>query len=141
MTDHELAALTGPGMAPSRAIRVLSCLAHPTGSDARTPAGTVASLATPALAVAPLAAWWHLLVHPPTASNLLAVAAVVLTSLALAFLAHAARIATAVTARPLTGRASALREKARGAVYQRQIDPDAAGHSRPRAPCAAPAAA
>jgi hypothetical protein len=79
--------------------------------------------------------------HPPTASNMIAIAAVVLASLALAFLAHADRAATAVTARPLTGRASALREKARGAVYQRQINPDAAGHSRPRAPSAAPAAA
>jgi hypothetical protein len=101
----------------------------------------VGPLVTPAVAFAPLAASWQLLTHPPTASSMLAVAAVVLASLALAFLAHAARIATAVTARPLTGRASALREKARSAVYQRQIDPDAAGHSRPRAPSAAPAAA
>jgi hypothetical protein len=93
------------------------------------------------VAFAPLAAWWHLSTYPPTASSMLAVAAVVLASLVVAFLAHGARIATAVTARPLTGRASALREKARGAVYQRQINPDAAGHSRPRAPSAAPAAA
>lgn len=98
-------------------------------------------LGSPILAFGPLSAWWHLLTHPPTASSLLTVAAVVLASLALALLAHGARIATAVTARPLTGRASALREKARGAVYQRQIDPDAAGHARPRAPAAAPAAA
>jgi len=93
------------------------------------------------VAFAPLAASWHLLMHPSSAGTMLAVAAVVLASLALALLAHGARIATAVTARPLSGRASALREKARAAVYQRQIDPDAAGHARPRAPSAAPAAA
>lgn len=98
-------------------------------------------LGTTAAAVAPLSAWWNLLAHPPTSAAMLAVAAVVLAGLAVAFLAHGARIAAAVTARPLTGRASALREKARGAIYQRQLNPDAAGHSRPRAPSAAPAAA
>jgi hypothetical protein len=105
-------------------------------------AGTVALLRALALAFAPLAACWQLVAHPlMTPSGMLGFAAVVLAGLALAFLAHGARIAAAGTAHPLTGRASALREKARGAVFQRQLDPDAAGRSRPRAPSAVPAAA
>jgi hypothetical protein len=99
----------------------------------------------------PLIVCWQLVVHsaavplghqsPATPSGLLAFAALVLTGLALAFLAHSARIATAVTTSPLTGRASALREKSKGARFQRQLNPDAAGHTRPRAPGAVPAAA
>jgi hypothetical protein len=42
---------------------------------------------------------------------------------------------------PLVGRASALRQKSRGAAFLRQRDPDAAGRPRPRAPSAAPVAA
>jgi hypothetical protein len=93
---------------------------------------------------------WQLAVHstttpfghsPAASSGMLAVAALVLTGLALAFLAHAARIATAVTTRPLTGRATALRAKSRGARPQRALDPDAPGHIRPRAPGAVLAAA
>jgi hypothetical protein len=76
-----------------------------------------------------------------TPAGMLAFATIVLAGLALALLAHGARIAAAVTARPLSGRASALREKSRGAVFQRLLDPDAAGRTRPRAPSAAPAAA
>jgi hypothetical protein len=76
-----------------------------------------------------------------TGAGMLAFAAIVLAGLALAFLAHGARIAAAVTARPLSGRACALREKSRGAVFQRLLNPDAAGRTRPRAPSAAPAAA
>ncbi len=76
-----------------------------------------------------------------TPTGMLAFAALVLTGLALAFLAHGSRIAAAVTARPLSGRACALREKSRGAVFQRLLNPDAAGRTRPRAPSAAPAAA
>jgi Family of unknown function (DUF6412) len=34
-----------------------------------------------------------------------------------------------------------LRAKSLGAVFQRQLNPDAAGHVRPRAPGAVPAAA
>jgi Family of unknown function (DUF6412) len=75
-----------------------------------------------------------------TPTSMLAFAAIVLAGLALAFLAHGARTA-AVTARPLSARACALREKSRGAVYQRLLNPDAAGRTRPRAPSAAPAAA
>lgn len=98
----------------------------------------------------PLIVCWQLVVHsaatplgqsPATPSGLLAFAALVLTGLALAFLAHSARIATAVTTRPLTGRASALRQKSKGARFQRQLNPDEAGHTRPRAPGAVPAAA
>jgi hypothetical protein len=77
---------------------------------------------------------------PASPAGLLAVAAMVLTGLALAFLAHAPRI-SAVAAGPLTGRATALRAKARSAPAQRELDPDAPGHARPRAPAAVPAAA
>jgi Family of unknown function (DUF6412) len=102
----------------------------------------MAMLRALALALAPLAACWQVTAHSaPAPSGLLAAAAVVLAAIALTVVAHSARIATAVTSHPLTGRASALREKSRGAVFQRQLNPDAAGHSRPRAPSAVPAAA
>jgi hypothetical protein len=99
-----------------------------------------------ALAVAPLTlaivAAWQLVSHPHSGpSAMLAFAAVVLATLALALLAHGDRLTTALTAGPLTGRASALRAKSEGAVFQRQRNPDAAGHARPRAPGAVPAAA
>ena len=77
----------------------------------------------------------------PSASGLIALAAIALTGMIVGFLAHGARIAAAVTARPLTGRAAALREKSWSAAFQRQRDPDAAGRPRPRAPSAVPAAA
>jgi hypothetical protein len=70
----------------------------------------------------------------------MAVAAVALTGMLVAFLAHGARIAAAVTARPLV-RAAAQREKSWSAAFQRQLNPDAAGRVRPRAPSAVPAAA
>jgi uncharacterized protein DUF6412 len=76
----------------------------------------------------------------PSASGLMALAAVALTLMLVAFLAHGARIAAAVTARPLV-RAAALREKSWSAAFQRQLNPDAAGRPRPRAPSADPAAA
>ena len=105
-------------------------------------AATTASFRALVLVLVSLAACWPILAHrPATASGVLAVAAVALAGLALAFLAHAARLGIAVTSRPLTGRASALREKSRGAVFQRQLNPDSAGHARPRAPGAVPAAA
>jgi Family of unknown function (DUF6412) len=95
-------------------------------------------------AVAQLISYWlpagHAAATAPSASGLMALAAVALTGMLVAFLAHGARIAAAVTARPLTGRAVALREKAWSAAFQRQLDPDAAGRTRPRAPSAAPAA-
>lgn len=77
---------------------------------------------------------------PPSASGLMALAAIALTAALVAFLAHGARIAAVVTARPLV-RAVALREKSWSAAFQRQLDPDAAGRARPRAPSAVPAAA
>ena len=77
----------------------------------------------------------------PSASGLMALAALVLAGMLAAFLAHGARIAAAVTARPLTGRAAALRYKSWAAAFQRQLNPDAPGRARPRAPSAAPAAA
>src|SRR5260370_25969461 len=70
----------------------------------------------------------------------MALAAIALTGMLVAILAHGARIAAAVTARPLTGRAAALREKSWSAAFQRHRDPNAAGRPRPRAPSAVPAA-
>jgi len=76
----------------------------------------------------------------PSASGLMAVAAIALAGMLAAFLAHGARIAAVVTARPLV-RAATLREKSWSAAFQRQLNPDAAGRARPRAPSAVPAAA
>jgi hypothetical protein len=74
-------------------------------------------------------------------SGLVAVAAIALTIVLAALVSQGARIAAAVMARPLTGLATALREKSWSAAFQRQLDPDAAGRARPRAPSAVPAAA
>ncbi len=88
-----------------------------------------------------LAGYWQEASHAVTSpSGLMALGAVVLTGMLVAFIAHGARITAAVTARPLTGRAVALREKSWSAAFQRQRDPDAAGRARPRAPSAVPAA-
>ncbi len=95
-------------------------------------------------ALTQLASLWPMASHgasSPSASGLMALAAIALTGMLVAFLAHGARIAAAVTARPLTGRAAALREKSWSAAFQRNTDPDAAGRARPRAPSAVPAAA
>jgi hypothetical protein len=73
-----------------------------------------------------------------------AVAALAITVLAGAVavcLASGVLLGRASAAVPLISRASALREKSRGAAFLRQRDPDAAGRPRPRAPSAAPAAA
>lgn len=91
-----------------------------------------------------VAAFWLPAGHaagPPSASGLMTVAAVALTAMLAAFLARGGRIAAVLTARPLTGRAAALRRKSWSAAFQRQLNPDAAGRARPRAPSAAPAAA
>jgi hypothetical protein len=69
-----------------------------------------------------------------------AVLAAVLTGLVAVTIAAGARIAQAVTAAPLRGRAAGLQEKSWSAAFLRQCDPDAAGRPRPRAPSAAPAA-
>ena len=98
--------------------------------------------------VAAHALWWPALSVPVLApdgltapSGLIAVAAIALAGIALSVLARAARIAGTVAASPLSGRATALRRKSWCAVYQRLLNPDAAGHARPRAPSAVPAAA
>jgi hypothetical protein len=79
-------------------------------------------------------------VAAPSGSGLMAVATVALACMLVAFLAHGARIAAAVTTRPLV-RAATLRGKSSSAAFQRQLNPDAAGRARPRAPSAVPAAA
>ncbi len=93
-------------------------------------------------ALLPVVTGSQLIAHPElTPTGMLAFAALVLAGLALAFVAHGARVGAAVTARPLSALACALREKSRGAVFQRLLNPDAAGRTRPRAPSADPAAA
>jgi hypothetical protein len=74
-------------------------------------------------------------------SGLLVLAAITLTGMLVALLAHSARVAAAVTAIPQGRRACALREKSWRAGFLPQRDPDAAGRARPRAPTAALAAA
>ena len=94
-------------------------------------------------AVTQLISYWLPAGHAatsPSASGLMALAAVALTGMLVAFLAHGAGIAATVTARPLV-LAATLREKAWSAAFQRQLNPDAAGRPRPRAPSAVPAAA
>ena len=78
----------------------------------------------------------HVAISP---RDLLAVTALALVGLAIALLAR--RDCVPVAASPLTGRVAALREKSWSAAFQRQLDPDAAGRVRPRAPGACPAAA
>lgn len=73
-------------------------------------------------------------------TGLMVLAAVALTGVLAAVLAYGGRAAV-LTARPLTARANAQRDKSLGAAFQRQLNPDAAGRARPRAPSAAPAAA
>jgi hypothetical protein len=91
-----------------------------------------------------LAGFWLPTGHPAaaaSASGLVTLAAITLTAMLVAFLAHSGQIAAVITACPLTGRAAALRRKSWSAAFQRQLNPDAAGRARPRAPSAAPAAA
>jgi Family of unknown function (DUF6412) len=89
-----------------------------------------------------LAACWQLTGHVPagSAGPLLAFAAVALAGAAIVLLTRSGWL-PALSAGPLLRRASALRRKSWGAAFQRQLDPDAAGRARPRAPSAAPAAA
>lgn len=95
-----------------------------------------------AAAIAQLASCWQTASHAlTTPSGLMALAALTLTGMVIAILAHGARIAAAVTGRPQISRVAALRRKSWCAAYQRQLNPDAAGHARPRAPSAVPAAA
>jgi hypothetical protein len=76
---------------------------------------------------------------PP--AGLAMLAAITLTAMLAALLAAGARMAAAVTAIPLGSRVAALREKSWRAAFLPQLDPDAPGRARPRAPSAAPAAA
>jgi hypothetical protein len=95
-----------------------------------------------AVLLAQLAGYWPVSGHAlATPSGLMAVAAIALTGIIISFLAQSARVAAAVTARPQIGRAAALREKSWSAAFQRQLNPDAPGRARPRAPSAVPAAA
>jgi hypothetical protein len=74
-------------------------------------------------------------------SGLLVLAAITLTGMLIALLAHSGRVAASVTAIPQGRRAAALREKSWRAAFLPQRDPDAAGRARPRAPTAVLAAA
>jgi hypothetical protein len=96
------------------------------------------------VAVAQVAVCWQLAQHAATPSGALALASVALAAGIIAIIGRASRsglLGPALTAGPLRQRASALRRKSWGAVFQRQRNPDAPGRSRPRAPSAAPAAA
>lgn len=77
----------------------------------------------------------------PSAASLMALAALSLTVMIAAVLARGARIAAAITTRPMISRVAALEEKSWSAAFQRQLNPDAPGRARPRAPSAGPAAA
>jgi hypothetical protein len=107
-------------------------------------ASAAATLGTQGMiALAALALWWQLLtaqadVRP---AAMLSIAAAALAGAIVALLAQAARLAGALHGGPLLQRTAALRRKSWSAVFQRQLNPDAAGHVRPRAPSAAPAAA
>ncbi|MEV4664776.1 DUF6412 domain-containing protein [Micromonospora echinofusca] len=89
-----------------------------------------------------LGMWAYALVHltllADRPAGLLAGAAFVAVALlAVAFAAHVAGVADA----PRAGRAAALRARARHRRVPRQVDPDAAGRPRPRAPGPHPSAA
>ncbi|HUD79819.1 MAG TPA: DUF6412 domain-containing protein [Streptosporangiaceae bacterium] len=92
-----------------------------------------------AIAAAVIAACWQPAFSLP--SGLMALGAVALAGAISALLARSAGLASALQAGPLLQRAAALRRKSRSTVFQRQLNPDAAGRARPRAPSAAPAAA
>jgi hypothetical protein len=95
-----------------------------------------------AIATAAVTTWLQPTSHAlPLASELIAIAAVTLAGAVISTLARSARLASAEQAGALLKRALAERRKSRGAVFQRQRNPDAAGRARPRAPSAAPAAA
>jgi len=95
-----------------------------------------------AIAAAAATAWLQPTAHGlPLASELIAIATMTLAGAVIARLARSARLASADQAGALLKRALAERRKSRGAVFQRQRNPDAAGRARPRAPAAAPAAA
>jgi hypothetical protein len=86
-----------------------------------------------------VAAWWEPAFSLP--SGLMTLGAVALAGAVVALLARSARLAGALQAGPLLQRGNGWRGKSRCAACPRQADPDAAGHTRSRAPSAAPAAA
>ena len=89
-----------------------------------------------------IAATWQPNAHSLTSSaGFMTLAAVALAAVVIALLAKSAWSGSALQAARLPARTSALWRKSRGAVFQRQLNPDAAGHARPRAPSARPAAA
>jgi Family of unknown function (DUF6412) len=102
-----------------------------------------------AIASAEIATTWHVAAHALLAaqtvltaqalissSGLMAAAAVTLAAAIIALFAHRAWLGE-LAAGSLPGRAVALRRKSWAAAFQRQLNPDAAGHARPRAPAAA----
>jgi len=104
-------------------------------------AALLAALAS--IAAAGLTSWSQPLTAHADArpSAVLAIAAAALAGAIITLLAQSAWLASALQEGPLLQRAAALRRKSWSAVFQRQLNPDAAGHVRPRAPSAAPAAA
>jgi hypothetical protein len=105
-------------------------------------AGSALTAAARAAALTGSAAWLQLALGPAgKPSGLMTLAAVTLTCLLVALLVQCARTAAAATAVPLAARAAALREKSWRAAFVPQLDPDAPGRARPRAPSGCPAAA
>jgi hypothetical protein len=120
-----------PGPAYSGSVRRLTTLR----------AEVIVLLGVLTMATGGLAASWQPATGGFGQSALMAVAAISLAGAVLTLLAQSGWLAIGLTAGPLLQRAAALRRKSDAAVFQRQLNPDAAGHARPRAPSAAPAAA
>jgi hypothetical protein len=111
----------------------------PTPSGLRVQVALIAS--TLAIAAAGFAACFQLTSHAANPARMMALAAVGLAAVIIVLLAQTAWLTSALTAGPLRCRVAALQRKSWGAVFQRQLNPDAAGRARPRAPSAAPTAA
>ncbi len=99
------------------------------------------------VASAEVAACWHFASQFLTAqalttpSGLLAAGAIALAGIVIAVIAQSGWLASPMRAGEPVRRAAALRRKSWAAAYQRQLNPDAAGHARPRAPGGVRAAA
>ena len=76
-----------------------------------------------------------------TPASLVTASAIALAGIVIAILAQSGWLATAMWTTEPVRRATALRRKSWAAAFQRQLNPDAAGRARPRAPGAVPAAA
>jgi hypothetical protein len=98
-------------------------------------------LGTAGVAAGAVMAGWQLAAPGTSASALLAVTGAALATAVIALLAQPGLLGIAPLAGPLLRRTAALRRKSWAAVFQRQLNPDAAGRARPRAPTAVPAAA